>query len=260
MVLFRLGRFVDLFGFVRDADPEQSSEADEPRYNIAPTQQVAAVLNDGSGRVTRLRWGLIPSWAKDVSIGAKMINARSETAFEKPSFRNALRRRRCVVPVDGYYEWHRPTDGRPAMPYYIRFADDEPHAIAGLWERWNDPNSGQEIASVAVLTTRANASLAEIHDRMPVFLSGADVARWLDPKDVRNDEVANLFAPAADGLLAAHRVGRAVNRASSQGRALIEPITEDTVDHLSQPPIQPPKLKKEKRGQTKPDDGQGMLF
>ncbi len=256
MVLFRLGRFVDLFGFLRDDEIGPPSELDQPRYNIAPTQQVAAVLNDGSGRVTGLRWGLIPAWAKDASIGAKMINARSETAFEKPSFRNALRRRRCVVPIDGYYEWHRPSDGSPAIPYYIRFADDQPHAIAGLWERWTDPASGTNMASAAILTTRANASLAEIHDRMPVFLAPEDVSRWLDPKELSNQGAADLFEPFADGLLAAHRVDRAVNRASSQGPQLIEP-TE------AKPPteaIRPPIAKAGKRRGAKQDDNQGMLF
>jgi putative SOS response-associated peptidase YedK len=168
-------RLVQQFSCVFPADLE-------PRYNIAPTQAVLAVRCESSSserRVAPLRWGLIPFWAKEAAIGNRMINARSETVAEKPAFRAAFRRRRCLVPADGYYEWKK--EGRQKQPFRIRLRDETPFGIAGLWESWDDPASGQTIESCTILTTEANALTREVHERMPVILPRERYAEWLAP-------------------------------------------------------------------------------
>ena len=162
------------FGFVMD------SPAPLPRYNIAPTQSVLAVVNDGQRRGAMMRWGLVPSWAKDVKVGAKMINAVSETAAAKPAFRSAFRRRRCLVLADGFYEWRR--EGKQRVPMYFCQKSGEPMAFAGLWENWQSPE-GELIQSCAILTTAANELMAPVHHRMPVILSAETEPLWLDPHD-----------------------------------------------------------------------------
>ena len=152
-----------------------------PRYNIAPSQPIAAVraVPAGSGReLALLRWGLIPSWSKDPAIGNRLINARAETAKEKPSFRNAFRRHRCLIPASGFYEWLRWERGK--QPYFVRMRDGHPFAFAGLWDRWESPDKGV-IETCTILTTAANDVLAPIHDRMPVILPPREYDRWLDP-------------------------------------------------------------------------------
>ncbi len=156
-----------------------------PRYNIAPTQAVAVVRMEGEGTSPRrelamLQWGLVPHWAKEPSIGNRMINARAETVAEKPAYRAALRRRRCLVPADGFYEW-RKTDGRK-QPYFIRFKDNELFAFAGLWEHWEGPDHSS-IESCTLLTTEANELVRPIHDRMPVILPSEAYRLWLDPSE-----------------------------------------------------------------------------
>ncbi|TAL10405.1 MAG: SOS response-associated peptidase, partial [Nitrospirae bacterium] len=155
-----------------------------PRFNIAPSQPIAIVrahAPQGNREWVLVRWGLIPSWAKEPGIGTKMINARAETAAEKPAFREALARSRCLVPADGYYEWQREGRmGQRKQPYYIRLRDGRPFAFAGLWERWAGPD-GTLVDSCAILTTEPNASLKSIHDRMPVILAPPDYDQWLDP-------------------------------------------------------------------------------
>lgn len=190
-----------------------------PRYNIAPTQDVAAVRvgEDGERHLALLYWGLVPFWARDKSIGSRLINARSETAAEKPAFRAAMRRRRCVVPVDGFYEWLRPPaepgqKGRPRrVPHYFRPADGAVLGIAGLFEAWTDKATGEVVESCTLLTTEANAAVRPIHHRMPVLLARADVAAWLDPAAEDPFVLESLLCPAPDGLLEAVRVGTAVN-------------------------------------------------
>jgi len=195
----------------------------EPRYNIAPTQPVGAVrVEGGERRFVRLRWGLIPSWAKDPSIGSRLINARAETVVEKPSFRTALRLRRCLVVADGFYEWQRRPDGGK-QPYHIRLVDGRPFAFAGLWERWADP-TGAPVETCTILTTAANALMATIHDRMPVILDAADYAAWLDPE--RRDPVAvlPLLAPYPPERMAAHPVSSRVNRPSEDVPELVNSL------------------------------------
>ena len=149
-----------------------------PRYNIAPTQTVIVVGNAGTRHLTEMRWGLIPSWAKDPAIGNRMINARAETVATKPAFRVALRKRRCIIPADGFYEWQ--PAGRRKQPVYITLKSREPFSFAGLWDTWTSPE-GEEIKSCTIITTEANELLKPIHDRMPVILTRETEAVWLDP-------------------------------------------------------------------------------
>ena len=151
----------------------------EPRYNIAPTQAVAAVRSTATGQeLVRLRWGLIPSWAADPAIGKKLLNARAETVAEKPSFRSAIKRRRCLIPASGFYEWQK-TGARRKQPYFIRPRDGGLFAFAGLWEEWHDPR-GEVVETCTILTTEANDLMRPLHDRMPVILDPTSDARWLD--------------------------------------------------------------------------------
>jgi putative SOS response-associated peptidase YedK len=195
----------------------------EPRWNIAPTQFIAAVRAPvGPREAAMLYWGLVPSWAKEKSIGARMINARSETLGEKPSFRNAFRRRRCLILADGYYEWQRA--GAVKQPYFIAFADGRPFGMAGLWERWRDPATGEPLESCCIVTTAPSATVAHVHDRMPVIVPQDAYAEWLDPKNEATDRLGRLFEPCPRPDLQARPVSRRVNDARNQGRELIEQV------------------------------------
>ena len=190
-----------------------------PSYNVAPTQQVAAVIEDEEGRrLEMLRWGLVPSWADDPDIGARMINARSETAPEKPSFRRAFRGRRCLIPADGFYEWKREEGGK--QPYYFRMQDGYPFAFAGLWESW-DKGDGT-LRTCTILTTRANPVLEGIHDRMPVILPHDAYNAWLDP-DADREELGELTIPYPGDDLEAYPVSRFVNSPRNNDERCIEP-------------------------------------
>ena len=170
--------------------PEQMS----PHYNIAPTQPVAVVPNDGSQKVDFFVWGLIPLWAKDPKIGSRMINARGETLAEKPSFRTAYRRRRCLVLADGFFEWVRRPGKGAKIPHYIRLESGEPFAFAGLWENWQSPD-GSEIKSCTIITTEPNDLVRRLHDRMPVILPSEAFGDWLDPAE-RAPETLNQWLTA----------------------------------------------------------------
>lgn len=193
--------------------------ADLPmRYNIAPTQTVAIVRIESSPdrRQWRMaRWGLVPAWAKDPAIGSRMINARVESVAERPAFRAAFRRRRCLVPADGYFEWQ--PRGRAKQPFYIRLADDQPFGIAGLWEAWRNTASGETLESCTVLTTEANLSTRPIHDRMPVILDPADYAAWLDPTELDAANLRAMLRPLDDLVLRADPVDAFVNNARNEG-------------------------------------------
>lgn len=183
----------------------------EPRYNIAPTQLVPAVLyapEQSTKQLQMLRWGLIPSWAKDLSIGAKLINARAETVSEKPSFKSALKQRRCLIVADGFYEWQR-QDGKK-QPYYFRLESGQPFAFAGLWEQWKSPD-GQTINSCTILTTEANDLLRSIHDRMPVILDSKNYELWLDPQLQKPEIVQPLLHPYPANLMTSFAVSTKVN-------------------------------------------------
>lgn len=195
----------------------------EARYNIAPTQAILGISQaDGGRQVKQFRWGLVPSWAKDSSMGGKLINARSETVQEKPAFRNAFKRRRCLIPADGFYEWQR-RDGY-SQPYYFKMSDERPFAFAGLWERWGGPD-GEVLESCAILTTEANEVLRPIHDRMPVILSAEDYGPWLDDDLRKMDLVKELLRPYPATEMRAYPVSRSVNSPQRRGAELVNPIT-----------------------------------
>ncbi len=194
-----------------------------PRYNIAPTQDIAAVRDAeaaGEGReLVALRWGLVPFWAKDPAIGNRMINARAETVAEKPAFRAAYRRRRCLVLADGFYEWHR--EGAVKIPYFISLASGEPFAFAGLWEDWRNKQTDESLQTATLVTTQANDFLAPLHHRMPVILDAGRADRWLAGDDDLVD-TASRDCPR----LRAWPVNRRVNNARNDGDDLIEPDGE----------------------------------
>ena len=194
-----------------------------PRYNIAPTQMAVVVRSTGSARkLDLLRWGLVPSWAKDISIGSRMINARSETLPDKPAFRNAVRSRRCIVPASGFYEWK--PEGSRKIPYYIRLSDGAPMGLAGIWEAWKTPD-GSFLETFAILTTSANPLIASIHDRMPVILNPDTYSLWLD-KDMKNPEqLQSLYLPFPADLLTLYPVSTLVNSPRNDDPACIEPAT-----------------------------------
>jgi len=198
----------------------------EARYNIAPAQPVPAVRagRDGGRRLDLLTWGLVPHWARDPAIGYRTINARAETAARKPAFREALRRRRCLVAADGFYEWTGPRGAR--RPTWFRRPDGGVFAIAGLWERWRpqaDAEASQERVTCTLLTTEANAAVRPFHDRMPVLLDPRDYDRWLDPDARDAAEVSALLVPAPPDALEARPVSSRVNDARREGPACVEP-------------------------------------
>jgi putative SOS response-associated peptidase YedK len=234
-----------------------------PRYNVAPTQPVPIVrLVDGKRSFTLMRWGMLPSWVKDPKTFPLLINARGESVLEKPAFRNAMRRRRCLIPTDGFYEWQV---GTPKRPYFVRAkrdanGDAPPLAFAGLYETWTGPN-GEEIDTAAIITTKANRTLAAIHDRMPVFVPPEAFDLWLDCANVEANVAAALIAPADDALLEAYEVSTTVNRVANDSAALIAPAATDAA-RVSPPPDDwtVAREKKPRSKKAKKPDGQASLF
>jgi putative SOS response-associated peptidase YedK len=194
-----------------------------PSYNIAPSQPVLAVIDDDGGhRAGYLRWGLVPSWAKDPAIGNRMINARVETVADKPSFRQALRRRRCLVLADGFYEWRR--TGKTKQPMYIRLSSHQPFAFAGLWDVWRDP-AGTPLYTCTILTTTANSLLSPLHHRMPVMLDPTAEAIWVDRSVVASQELLAWLTPYASENLAAYAVSQLINSPHNNSPECIVPVT-----------------------------------
>jgi len=196
-----------------------------PRFNIAPSQPIGGIRNvEGQREWSQLRWGLIPSWAKDEKIGYRMINARCETVHEKPSFRSAFKRRRCLIPVDGFYEWTAVGEGRskPKQPFHIRRTDQQTFAFAGLWECWTSAD-GSKVESCTIVTTSANSLLAQIHDRMPVILNPNEYAAWLDP-DVEAEALQQLLVPHGADAYEMYPVAFDVNNARTERAGLHLPI------------------------------------
>jgi putative SOS response-associated peptidase YedK len=195
----------------------------DDRYNIAPSQPVAAVrATDGERELVLLKWGLIPSWSKDEKLGYKLINARSETVAEKPSFRSAFKQRRCLIPASGFYEWAKQETGRK-QPFFISLRDGEPFSFAGLWERWHDP-VGEEIQSCTILTTTANEVMQPIHERMPVILGPSSEEQWLDPQ-TSADALRSLLVPYSSEGMEARPVGLWVNNPRNDGPKCLEPAS-----------------------------------
>ena len=199
-----------------------------PRYNISPTQDVASVPNTPEKQVEFLHWGLIPSWAKDPKIGNRMINARSETLAEKPSFRNAYKRRRCLVLADGYYEWQKIPGDRVKQPVYIRLKSQKPFAVAGLWEAWQTKEMPEPLRSCTIITCPPNAFLEEIHHRMPVILPAEAYAQWLSPDEQPADALQPLLIPYPGEEMEAYPVSRFVNRPTNDSPECIAPLEADT--------------------------------
>ncbi|GFE72271.1 SOS response-associated peptidase [Chroococcus sp. FPU101] len=197
-----------------------------PQYNIAPTKAVAAItLNAKSSQrqLKGLRWGLIPSWAKDDKIGYRLINARAETLSEKASFRNAFKNRRCLILADGFYEWQKTE--KQKQPYYFQLRDKKPFAFAGLWETWQPPD-GEMIASCTIITTEANELVKPIHNRMPVILSPDAYDQWLDPKVKQPEILTPLLKPYDEQAMETYSVSHAVNRPSHNQPNCIEPLSK----------------------------------
>jgi putative SOS response-associated peptidase YedK len=207
-------------------------------YNVAPTNDIYGVVADADGslRLEVVHWGLIPSWAKERKIGAKMINARAETLAEKPAYKSVFKNRRCIIPMDGFYEWKAGTEdgpvtakGKPAkQPMYIHSQNGEPLAVAGLWSVWKDPEAGEGdtrwLHSATVVTTSANGTMTPVHDRMPVLLPKSLWEEWLNPNMHDTDRLSQLLAPAADDVLTMHPVSTDVNNVRNKGHELTEPV------------------------------------
>ena len=211
----RYSLVMDLSVLAQRFEFDDAGLAAEPAYNIAPTQQALTVREGEDGREAAfMRWGLIPSWAKDSSIGARMINARAETLAEKPAFRTALRRRRCLVLADGFYEWQRVAGSKVKRPMRIVLKTGEPFAFAGLWEEWRNPE-GIPIQSCTIITTSPNALLAPIHDRMPVILSRDAEPLWLDASVGDPGLLANVLRPYSADAMDAYEVSPLVNSAAN---------------------------------------------
>ena len=191
----------------------------QPRYNIAPTQFIAAIRNDENREreLVMLRWGLVPFWAKDPSIGNKMINARAETVAEKPAYRAAYRHRRCIVLADGFYEWRK--EGDVKTPHFISLASGDPFALAGLWENWTAKESGETLQTTTLITTAANDFMTPLHHRMPVILESNTAGEWLAGSTDLLDDVA-VITPA----LQAWPVDRRVNNARNEGEELVSAV------------------------------------
>ena len=193
-----------------------------PRYNIAPSLPVPAVRDTDEGRVLEPRhWGLIPHWAKDRDIARHTFNARLETVAEKPSFRQAIKKRRCIVPVSGFYEWQKV--GATKQPYYIHRADSKPLALAGLWESWTDTSTGEIVESCSIVTMGAVAPMKAIHHRMPAVLEPAHFDAWLDPQVTDPGPLADLLR-AGENVLALHPVSTFVSNARNEGAECIAPL------------------------------------
>ena len=195
-----------------------------PRYNISPTQDVAGVSNTPEKQVEFFHWGLIPSWAKDPKIGNRMINARSETLAEKPSFQNAYKRRRCLVLADGYYEWQKIPGDRVKQPVYIRLKSQQPFAVAGLWEVWQTRDMDEPLKSCTIITCPPNTMLADIHHRMPVILPQDAYAQWLSPDEQPADALQSLLIPYPGEEMEAYPVSRFVNRPTNDSPECIAPL------------------------------------
>jgi len=216
------------FGVTRESGASNFA----PSYNIAPTQPVWAVRRPEGAQLsdehelTAFEWGLCPGWMDEPPRGRPLINARAETVAGKPAFRAAYRRRRCLVPADGWYEWQASRTGGPKQPYLIRLRDfdSRPFAFAGLWERRQDPETGRQRASLAILTMPAVSQLAEIHHRMPMLVAPAACEAWLDPARTPPADPLAAFATLPDGAFEAYRVSRRVNRVANDDPGLIQPV------------------------------------
>jgi len=193
-----------------------------PRYNIAPSQPVLAIPNSNEKKADFFQWGLIPSWAKDPSIGNKLINARGETLAEKPSFRGGFKYKRCLILADGFFEWKSEPGSKTKTPYFIYMKDHQPFAFAGLWDVWQSPDGGS-LRSCTIVTTEPNELMKSLHNRMPVILNREDYRDWLDPAPRAPDSLRHLIKPYSPENMAAHPVSSLVNRPGNDSPELLAP-------------------------------------
>lgn len=227
-----------------------------PRHNIAPTQPIPVVIIEHGARHFRLmRWGLLPAWVKDPRGFSLLINARAETVLEKPAFKNAIKRRRCLIPTDGYYEWQ--ASERRKRPFFIQRRDGGLIGLAGIAETWIGPN-GEELDTVAIVTAPASADLAVLHHRVPVSIAPGDFERWLDCRDDDAEAVMELLAPPAEGEFVWHQVSTRVNRTANDDAQLVLPITAEQIE-AEEGLVKKPVPRKPVAAASK-DDGQGSLF
>jgi putative SOS response-associated peptidase YedK len=225
------GRFVsasppdEIARYFDAAAPEQALPEN---YNVAPTNDVYAVYQSGGvRRLDAFHWGFVPHWAKDPSVGSRMINARAETVATKNAFKPSLRKRRCIVPADGFFEWKKIPGQKTKQPMFIHRRDGEPLAFAGLWTIWRDPQ-GEELHSCTIITTSANDDVADVHDRMPVVLGREDWGPWLDEDNDDLDTLGKLLVPAPPRVIELHPVSTDVNNVRNKGRHLIDPVDPAT--------------------------------
>lgn len=223
------GRFIQVSNpekikvLISDLEIESGVMADfRPRYNIAPTQNILTVLNTETPEMVFTRWGLIPSWAKDMSIGQRMINARGETLLEKSSFKRPFRRQRCIIFSDGFYEWR--SSGRGKTPFMIRMKDRQPFGMAGLWDRWTDPETGATLTTSTIVTTSPNDLVGTIHNRMPAILERRDYRIWLTPGEVSDDVLMNFIRPYPSAGMEAYEVPRLVNNPAYDSSDCADPL------------------------------------
>jgi len=193
-----------------------------PRYNIAPSQPILAIPNDGKNQAGFFLWGLVPSWAKDPAIASKLINARGETLAEKPSFRGSFKYKRCLIPADGFYEWKAEAGQKTKTPYFIHMKDRQPFAFAGLWDEWQSPDGGA-LRTCVIITTAPNELMSGLHNRMPVILDKANFADWLNPLPARPEDLMPLLQPFPAERMAAHPVSTLVNSPTNNRAELIAP-------------------------------------
>ncbi|MCF6139319.1 SOS response-associated peptidase [Pseudalkalibacillus berkeleyi] len=218
---FTLTAEIDLLMDWFEIDEFASEFNIQPRFNIAPSQDIVAIVsNEGSRRAGFLKWGLIPFWAKDPSIGHKLINARSETVPEKPSFKHAFKKRRCIIPADGFFEWKK--EGKHKQPKYIKMKNDQPFGFAGLWEKWKD-EQGNPIHTCTVLTTEPNELMEDIHNRMPVILPREKYGNWLDV-DGEQSDLIELMKPFDSASMTAYNVSTIVNSPRNEVPECIEEL------------------------------------
>jgi putative SOS response-associated peptidase YedK len=215
----RFSRKATLQAIVDEFEIEEQDEKVKPSYNVAPGQEIAVVLKDENKKLSLLKWGLIPSWAKDPTIGSRMINARAETLSEKPSFKHSLRRKRCIIIADGFYEWKK--EGAHKIPMYIFLKSGKLFGFAGLWDTWTAPE-GNKIATCTIITTSPNKLIEEIHNRMPVILPKENVDRWLDPSIQDESKVLPLLQPYPADEMDAYPVSRLVNSPKNNSPEVIK--------------------------------------
>ncbi len=214
-----------LFGLDERPPGAPAANMGLPRFNIAPTQPVLIVREDRDGkrRASWAKWGLIPERARDPRVGARMINARAETVFQQPAFREAVRRRRCLLPTDGFFEWKKLKDRK--QPYHVRTPDHRVWAMAGIWSRWRD-EAGQQVDTCSVLTTASNETLSDLHTRMPVLVAPEQYDLWLDPAEVVPEALQGLLVPASQDALVMVPVATTVNSVKNQDESCLEEISE----------------------------------